>query len=142
MTETWKGLTWDHPRGFNALDAAARDAMVRNEVCISWEAQPLEGFESAPIADLCARYDLVVLDHPHVGEAVEAGCLYSMEEVFEDDVLRRLEQDTVGPCLSSYRFAGRHWALPLDAASCLFDTCIIARADETPIGSWCLRHRT
>ncbi|MDP3526038.1 MAG: carbohydrate ABC transporter substrate-binding protein [Hoeflea sp.] len=117
MTETCKGLTWDHPRGFNALDAAARDAMVRNEVCISWEAQPLEGFESAPIADLCARYDLVVLDHPHVGEAVEAGCLYSMEEVFGDDVLRTLEQDTIGPCLSSYRFAGQHWALPLDAAS-------------------------
>lgn len=117
MTATWRGLTWDHPRGFNALDAAARDALARNEVSIAWQTQPLEGFESAPIADLCARYDLVVLDHPHVGEAVEAGCLYSMEEIFGNDLLALLEQDTVGPCLSSYRFAGRQWALPLDAAS-------------------------
>jgi multiple sugar transport system substrate-binding protein len=117
VTTTWRGLTWDHPRGFNALDRAARDAAARNAVSISWETQPLEGFESAPIADLCARYDLLVLDHPHVGEAVEAGCLYPMEEVFGEDVIRSLEQDTVGPCLSSYRFAGKHWALPLDAAS-------------------------
>jgi len=117
MTTTWRGLTWDHPRGFNALDQAARAASAQGTVSIAWETQPLEGFESAPIADLCSRYDLVVLDHPHVGEAVEAGCLYSMEEVFGDEVLKRLEQDTVGPCLSSYRFAGKHWALPLDAAS-------------------------
>lgn len=117
MTTIWRGLTWDHPRGFNALDRAARDALEQGTVSISWETQPLEGFESAPIADLCARYDLIVLDHPHVGEAVEAGCLYSMEEVLGTDVLTSLEQDTVGPCLSSYRFAGKHWALPLDAAS-------------------------
>jgi multiple sugar transport system substrate-binding protein len=117
VTTIWRGLTWDHPRGFNALDRAARDALEQGTVSISWETQPLEGFESAPIADLCARCDLIVLDHPHVGEAVEAGCLYSMEEVFGTDVLTSLEQDTVGPCLSSYRFAGKHWALPLDAAS-------------------------
>lgn len=117
MTATWKGLTWDHPRGFNALDQSAREAREQGTLSISWETQPLEGFESAPIADLCARYDLVVLDHPHVGEAVEAGCLYSMEEVFGADVLTSLEQGTVGPCLSSYCFAGKHWALPLDAAA-------------------------
>lgn len=117
MTATWKGLTWDHPRGFNALDRAAREAREQGTLSIFWETQPLEGFESAPIADLCARYDLVVLDHPHVGEAVEAGCLYSMEEIFGPDLLTSLEQDTVGPCLSSYRFAGKHWALPLDAAA-------------------------
>jgi multiple sugar transport system substrate-binding protein len=117
VTATWRGLTWDHPRGFNALNRAARDASAQNEVAICWQTQPLEGFESAPIADLCARYDLVVLDHPHVGEAVQAGCLYSMEEVFGTELLRSLEQETVGPCLSSYRFGGRHWALPLDAAS-------------------------
>mgnify|MGYP004180305107 CR=1 FL=1 len=58
----WKGLTWDHPRGFNALDAASRDTNVPGSGTIAWDVQPLEGFESAPIADLCARYDLVVLD--------------------------------------------------------------------------------
>ena len=113
----WKGLTWDHPRGFNALDAASRDANVPGSSLISWHVQPLEGFESAPIADLCARYDLVVLDHPHVGEAVEADCLHALEDIFGDELIAELEAASIGPSLSSYCFGGRHWALPLDAAT-------------------------
>ena len=64
-----KALTWDHPRGYNALAAAAAGLdPARDGLSIAWDKQPLEGFESHPIADLCARYDLVVLDHPHVGD--------------------------------------------------------------------------
>ncbi|WP_244598304.1 carbohydrate ABC transporter substrate-binding protein [Pseudohoeflea suaedae] len=113
----WKGLTWDHPRGFNALDAASRDTSVPGSGKIAWDVQPLEGFESAPIADLCARFDLVVLDHPHVGEAVEADCLHAMEDIFGNELVSELEAVSIGPSLSSYRFHGKHWALPLDAAT-------------------------
>ncbi|MEQ8479365.1 MAG: carbohydrate ABC transporter substrate-binding protein [Hoeflea sp.] len=113
----WKGLTWDHPRGFNALDAASRNTCVPGHGLISWDVQPLEGFESAPIDELCDRYDLVVLDHPHVGEAVEAGCLHSIEDAFGNDLITSLEAASIGPSLSSYRFADKHWALPLDAAT-------------------------
>ncbi len=71
-----KALTWDHPRGYNALAAAAKLSETANSgLDIHWDKQPLEGFESHPIADLCARYDLVVLDHPHVGEAISGNCL-------------------------------------------------------------------
>ncbi|WP_421577260.1 extracellular solute-binding protein [Shinella sp. M31] len=115
---TVKALTWDHPRGFNALAAAARrDEMIAAGLDIQWEKQPLEGFESHPIADLCARYDLVVLDHPHVGEAVGGDCLQSLESVFGTDVVEALAAESIGPSLSSYRYAGKHWALPLDAAT-------------------------
>jgi multiple sugar transport system substrate-binding protein len=115
---SFKALTWDHPRGYNALAAAAAGLdPARDGLSIAWDKQPLEGFESHPIADLCARYDLVVLDHPHVGEAVEADCLQPLEAVFGADTIAELEAVTIGPCLSSYRFAGRHWALPLDAAT-------------------------
>lgn len=115
---TIKALTWDHPRGFNALAAAAkRDEVIAAGLDIQWDRQPLEGFESHPIADLCARYDLVVLDHPHVGEAVGGDCLQSLESVFGAEVVERLTAESIGPSLSSYRYAGQHWALPLDAAT-------------------------
>lgn len=117
MAPSYKALTWDHPRGYHALRDAAADIAPGQGLSISWDKQPLEGFESHPIADLCARYDLVVLDHPHVGEAVEAGCLMPLEEVFGTDELHALGAATIGPCLSSYKYAGRHWALPLDAAT-------------------------
>lgn len=116
-TPRYRGLTWDHPRGYRALEAASRSVAPLQGLAIEWDRQPLEGFESHPIADLCGRYDLVVLDHPHVGEAVEAGCLIPLEEVFGPRELEAMAAATIGPCLSSYHYAGRHWALPLDAAS-------------------------
>jgi multiple sugar transport system substrate-binding protein len=106
----FRGLTWDHPRGYNALAAAGGDL-------IAWDKQPLEGFETHPIADLCEQYDLVVLDHPHVGEAVAQACLQPLEALFSADEIAALEADSIGPSLVSYRYAGRHWALPLDAAT-------------------------
>lgn len=114
----YRALTWDHPRGYNALAAAAaRLDPERDGLAIDWEKQPLEGFESHPIEDLCSRYDLVVLDHPHVGEAVAAACLVPLEEVFGNAAVDTIGSATIGPCLASYRFAGKHWALPLDAAT-------------------------
>jgi multiple sugar transport system substrate-binding protein len=108
------GLTWDHPRGYSALAAAATRL---DGFALTWMKQPLEGFEAHPIADLCARYDLVVLDHPHVGEAVASKCLQPLEALFSADEIAGLQADTIGPCLSSYRYEGQHWALPLDAAT-------------------------
>lgn len=114
----YRGLTWDHPRGFTALAAAARRLdEARDGIAIDWERQSLAGFESAPLQDLCARYDLIVLDHPHVGEAVARGCLFPLEELFASDDIATWSSVTIGPCLASYRYAGQHWALPLDAAT-------------------------
>ncbi|WP_118136537.1 extracellular solute-binding protein [Oceanicella sp. SM1341] len=128
------GLTWDHPRGYNALAAAAAEVAPGHGLSLTWARQPLEGFESAPIAELCAAHDLVVLDHPHVGEAVEAGCLHPLEDIFGADELAAIGARTIGPCLASYRYAGRHWALPLDAAT----QVMASRLDllATPPATW------
>jgi multiple sugar transport system substrate-binding protein len=110
----FQGLTWDHPRGYRALEAAAaRDAPA----ILQWSRQPLEGFESHPIADLAARYDLLVLDHPHLGEAIAEDCLQPVEDWFPRHDLLRIAAETVGPAYASYAWNGRHYALPLDVAT-------------------------
>ncbi|MEM8849172.1 MAG: extracellular solute-binding protein [Pseudomonadota bacterium] len=115
---TTRGLTWDHPRGYDALAAAARQVnQTRAIPLIQWDKQPLEGFESAPITELCASYDLVVLDHPHIGEAVVEGCLIPLDDLFSPEKLAAWETDTVGPAFASYQWDNRHWALPLDVAT-------------------------
>jgi multiple sugar transport system substrate-binding protein len=110
-----RGLTWDHPRGYAALAAAAGAATGGLE--ITWDAQPLAGFEAAPIAELARSYDLIVLDHPHVGEAVAAGCLVPVDELLSDEAVERIAARTVGAAAASYAYGGRTWALPLDAAT-------------------------
>lgn len=112
------GLTWDHPRGYNALAQAARQVNAgRAEPLIDWVKQPLEGFESGPITDLTARHDLVVLDHPHIGEAVAEDCLIPLQDLYPPELLQRWEAQSIGPAFRSYEWEGRNWAVPLDVAT-------------------------
>lgn len=109
----YRGLTWDHPRGRDALVAAAN----RSSLDLVWDVQPLSGFESTPIEELAERFDLVVLDHPHLGDALLHGCLRPLDEIFGPDDLAEWGTRAVGPSLASYTLGGRLWALPLDAAT-------------------------
>jgi multiple sugar transport system substrate-binding protein len=110
-----RGLTWDHPRGYAPLVAAA--ALHAAEIEIAWETQPLEGFESTPIRELARAYDLIVVDHPHLGEAVAAGCLVPVEELLGAEVVARIAANTIGAAAASYLYDGHSYALPLDAAA-------------------------
>ena len=112
MKPPYRGLTWDHPRGYAALQAAAE-----RHPLIDWDTHSLEGFEAAPIAKLCADYDLVVLDHPHLGEALAQHCLQPLDAIFDRTDLARIAADSIGRAYESYTLAGRQWALPLDAAT-------------------------
>lgn len=117
-TRAYRGLTWDHPRGYRALEAAAaRIDPMRDGFALSWDRHSLEGFEERPIGEQCDLYDLVVLDHPHVGEAVAADCLVPLEDLFSPEEIAGWNAAAMGRSLSSYRYGGRHWALPLDAAT-------------------------
>ena len=108
------GLTWDHPRGYRALEAAAAADAAMD---LRWERQSLEGFEAHPIADLAQRYDLIVLDHPHLGDAVAAQCLVPLESLFTAEEIAAWAATSVGQSFTSYCYAGKYWALPLDAAT-------------------------
>ncbi|NIK61626.1 carbohydrate ABC transporter substrate-binding protein [Kribbella shirazensis] len=116
----YRGLTWDHPRGRDALV----EASVHRGIDLTWDVQPLSGFESTPIEQLAERYDLIVLDHPHLGDAVRH--LQPVDEL--------LSGEFVGPSVASYRMNGHLWALPLDAATQVAAT----RADRvgTPPRLW------
>ncbi|MEW2500858.1 hypothetical protein AB0878_10285 [Amycolatopsis sp. NPDC047767] len=105
-----KGLTWDHPRGYGPLDELAR-----REGGVEWDRQPLEGFESTPIAELAAEYDLLVVDHPGLGAALDH--LVPMEELLDVAELGAWRAGTIGASYDSYVLDGRTWALPIDAAA-------------------------
>ncbi|MHC9292207.1 hypothetical protein ACRCUN_07040 [Mycobacterium sp. LTG2003] len=110
------GLTWDHPRGYAALDAAQREQAA--PACeIVWSRQPLEGFESAPIAETASHYDLIVLDHPHIGEAIDTAALRPIDELVDAATLAEWGAGTVGASFDSYFVDDRQWAVPLDAAT-------------------------
>lgn len=111
-----KGITWDHPRGYQPLAASSRLYRERHGVQVVWEARSLKDFGDASLDELSLEYDLIVMDHPHVGEAARADCLIPFDELCDGRELARLEAQSAGPSYASYRYGARQWALPLDAA--------------------------
>ena len=113
-----KGMTWSDPRGYDPVVAAARDFASRHPgVVISWDKRSLQGFETTPLDELAASYDLMVIDHPHVGSVADQGCLLPFEAHASEDALAKLANQSVGRSFQSYFLQGRQWALPIDAAT-------------------------
>ncbi len=111
------GMTWDHPRGYDPLVACSRLWREQTGVEVVWDKRSLQDFESYPVEELARRYDLIVIDHPHVGQVTAEGCLMPLDiagfEAERDDLARH----SVGPSWRSYAWQGRQWALPIDAAT-------------------------
>jgi multiple sugar transport system substrate-binding protein len=116
VTTALRGLTWDHPRGYVVLDALATGAGEALP-SVRWDRQPLEGFESRPLRTLADAYDLLVIDHPGLGEAVRDGALRPLDDVLTAPELAASADVSAGRSYDSYHLAGKQWALPLDAAA-------------------------
>ncbi len=120
MTSPLRGLTWDHPRGYRALERLATASLrpgATTAPAVVWERQSLADFEARPLRCLADDYDLVIIDHPALGEAVADECLLSLEQVVPAARLRELGQSAVGQSSESYFFGGRQWAVPIDVAT-------------------------
>ncbi len=113
-----KGMTWSDPRGYDPMIAAsAAFSELHPGVTISWDKRSLQGFESTPVEELAAAYDLMIIDHPHVGAVADSGCLLPLDEWLPESTLTALANETVGKSFVSYLLSGHQWALPVDAAA-------------------------
>ena len=112
-----RGMTWDHPRGIDPLLAASRTWQEQTGQDIQWDRRSLQDFETFPVEELARQYDLIVIDHPHVGQVADAGCLVPLGTVCDVEALAAIEAGSVGLSYPSYHWKGHQWALPIDAAT-------------------------
>jgi multiple sugar transport system substrate-binding protein len=112
-----KGMTWSHPRGFDPMVATSRIWRERTGVEIDWDQRSLQDFESFPVEELARRYDLIVIDHPHVGQITAEACLAPLDVPGRETERAALAAGSVGQSYASYTWAGRQWAFPIDAAT-------------------------
>lgn len=112
-----RGMTWAHSRGYDPLVACALLWREQTGVEVVWDKRSLQDFETYPVEDLAARYDLIVIDHPHIGQITQEGCLHPLDAPARAADAQALAAASVGPSYASYRWQGRQWALPIDAAA-------------------------
>ena len=94
-----RGLTWDHPHRYKALERVVAGPLHTGATTTStvvWERQSLPDFEARPLRYVADDYDLVVIDHPSLGESVA------------DDSSCRLTRSSRPPGFGS--FANQPWA--------------------------------
>lgn len=112
-----KGMTWSHPRGYEPMEACS--ALYKNEkgVEIEWDRRSLQDFESFPVDELARTYDLIVIDHPHVGQITKEGCLEPLDIAGREAEYDAMAKASVGESFPSYNWQGRQWGFPIDAAT-------------------------
>jgi multiple sugar transport system substrate-binding protein len=112
-----KGMTWSHPRGYDPMVAGARQWLSDKGVEIEWEKRSLQDFETFPVEELARNFDMIVIDHPHVGQITKEGCLLPLDVPGREAELKALADGSVGQSFPSYNWQGHQWAFPLDAAT-------------------------
>ncbi|MBN9244312.1 MAG: extracellular solute-binding protein [Mesorhizobium sp.] len=117
MSATLKGMTWSHPRGYDPMVACSALWRQKTGVEIVWDKRSLQDFESFPVEELARAYDLIVIDHPHVGQITAENCLAPLDVPSREAERAALCAGSVGQSYASYRWQGRQWAFPVDAAA-------------------------
>lgn len=129
-----KGITWQSRRARDPLTATLPAFRAAHPgIDVEWTARTLAGFEFEPVEQLARRYDLIILDHPFMGDAARKGYLLSLE-----DGLTGKDSDFIGPSLATYRFGGHVYAVPVDAACqvAVFRPDLMQQLGEAPPRTW------
>jgi multiple sugar transport system substrate-binding protein len=112
-----RGSSWDHPRGHLPMLATAAGYRERHrEVSIEWVPRSLKDFGVRSVEQLAGEFDLILIDHPHVGAMAASGCVLALDEIVEPSVLAALAEASPGHSHESYSYGGHQWALAVDAA--------------------------
>ncbi len=117
MSAPLRGMTWSHPRGYDPMVACSALWKEKTGIEVTWDKRSLQDFETYPVDELARTYDFIVIDHPHVGGVVAENCLAPLDVPGREADLAALAEASVGPSFRSYTYAGRQWALPIDAAA-------------------------
>lgn len=113
-----RGIAWNHSRALPPLVAAAqRFEELHANVEIKWEKRSLHAFGHADLAELAQIFDLLVVDHPMMGNAAENGSLVDMTKLLSAEDREDMASDSAGPSFASYIYEGKLYALPIDAAA-------------------------
>lgn len=113
-----KGITWNHSRALPPLVAAAqRYEEMHPGVRVEWQKRTLHEFGHANLAMLAQRFDLLVIDHPMVGDAEATGAIVDLQPLLSGEQFTDFAEDAMGASFSSYQYKGRLYALPIDSAA-------------------------
>lgn len=110
-----RGISWDHPRGYDPLHAFSK-RLVSTNLTIKWDKRSLKDFGDKSLQELARTYDLLVIDHPHIGSVHQQRTLVNLNDYLSADEQELFNAESVGHSMESYWYKGSQWAIPIDAS--------------------------
>ena len=112
------GITWDHPRGLDPLVASiARYRAIHPDIEIEWTARSLKDFGEVSLETLAEKFDLIVFDHPFIGQAAKKRLLADLTPYIDAQSLAKLNDGAIGKSWMSHHWEGKILGLPIDVAA-------------------------
>lgn len=111
------GIAWDHRRCWGPLEASVEPWRARAGAAVRWDRRSLYSFGEGDLGSYAERYDLVIYDHPFVGDVARNGWFLDLGTLLTAEQQAAFAADAVGASWRSYACAGGIWALPIDTAA-------------------------
>jgi multiple sugar transport system substrate-binding protein len=107
-------LAWDHPRATVPLAASSQAWQRLTGEPLEIQTRSLRSFgDDVPNA---VGADVVLIDHPHVGQAAVGGAIRALDDLLGAAELVTLAADSAGASHASYEYGGQQWAVAVDAS--------------------------
>lgn len=115
---TLNGITWNHERGFAPLVFTSRSfSRSHPDVCIKWDKRSLKEYGDYPVDKLAQKYDIIMIDHPFVGEAYKRDILLDYNKCFDKNTLDDMVRQELGATYRCYNYRQKQLAFCIDAAA-------------------------
>lgn len=112
------GITWDHKRGYDPLiETSKKFSEQHPDISITWDKRTLAEFGDFPVEELAKKYDLLMIDHPFIGEAFDKKLFVDLQEYISPSKVSVIQNNSVGKTYGSYVYEKKVLALPVDAAA-------------------------
>lgn len=112
-----RGLAWDHPRATVPFSGELKRAGSNKSIVVHWSVRSLHEFEMGDLDRWGDDFDVVMIDHPTIGQAIKDGGLLSIDEVLGDEAICRLRASILSKAFECYSYEGSQWAIPIDVSA-------------------------
>lgn len=111
------GIAWDHRRCWGPLDASIAPYRELTNEEIRWDRRSLYSFGEGDLGSYAETYDLIIYDHPFVGDVSREGWMLDLRTLLSAEQIAHFDRDQVGASWRSYAYNGGIWGLPVDTAA-------------------------
>jgi multiple sugar transport system substrate-binding protein len=111
------GIAWDHRRCWGPLEASVEPYRALTGQKVRWDRRSLYSFGEGDLSNYADKYDLVIYDHPFVGDVCSQNWLLDLNRFLSPEDRALFDSDAVGASWRSYEYDGGIWALPIDTAA-------------------------